>query len=111
MQFLFSQTNLNLRQQRWLELISGYDLEIAYHENRANVVADSLSRKLRHSISSLISSEELHKELEKINLEIIHEGELEAKLSALSIQPTLFGEIMTKQLEYPKIMKISGTGQ
>ncbi|XP_057543802.1 cysteine proteinase mucunain-like [Amaranthus tricolor] len=69
------------------------------------------ARKLRHSISSLISSEELHKELEKINLEIIHEGELEAKLSALSIQPTLFGEIMTKQLEYPKIMKISGTGQ
>ncbi|XP_057528592.1 uncharacterized protein LOC130807408 [Amaranthus tricolor] len=48
LQFLFTQSELNLRQRRWLELISDYDLEIDYHEGRANVVADALSRKSRH---------------------------------------------------------------
>lgn len=41
-----------------------------------------------------------------MNLEIIQEGELEAKLSALSIQPTFFKEIMAKQLQYPKFIKL-----
>ncbi|GKC90426.1 putative reverse transcriptase domain-containing protein [Tanacetum coccineum] len=38
---------LNLRQHRWLELLSYYDCEIRYHPRKANVVADALSRKER----------------------------------------------------------------
>jgi hypothetical protein len=34
-----------MRQQRWLELIKDYDLEIQYHPGKANVVADALSHK------------------------------------------------------------------
>ena len=41
-----------------------------------------------------------------MNLEIIQEGELKAKLSALSIQPTFFQEIMAKQLEDSKLVKL-----
>jgi hypothetical protein len=33
------------RQQRWLELIKDYELEIHYHPGKANMVADALSRK------------------------------------------------------------------
>ncbi|GJY44211.1 putative reverse transcriptase domain-containing protein [Tanacetum coccineum] len=38
---------LNMRQRRWLELLSDYDCEIRYHLGKANVVADALSRKER----------------------------------------------------------------
>nr|GEY72579.1 putative reverse transcriptase domain-containing protein [Tanacetum cinerariifolium] len=38
---------LNMRQQRWLELLSDYDCKIRYHLRKANVVADALSKKER----------------------------------------------------------------
>nr|GEX34712.1 putative reverse transcriptase domain-containing protein [Tanacetum cinerariifolium] len=36
---------LNMRQRRWLELLSDYDYDIHYHPGKAKVVADALSRK------------------------------------------------------------------
>ncbi|GJZ08723.1 putative reverse transcriptase domain-containing protein [Tanacetum coccineum] len=38
---------LNMRQRRWIELLSDYECEIKYHQGKANVVADALSRKER----------------------------------------------------------------
>nr|GEY44033.1 retrotransposon protein, putative, Ty3-gypsy subclass [Tanacetum cinerariifolium] len=35
--------SLNMRQRRWLELLSDYDCEIRYHLGKVNVVADALS--------------------------------------------------------------------
>jgi hypothetical protein len=45
LKYIFTQTNLNMSQRRWLELIKDYDLEVHYHPDMANVVADALSRK------------------------------------------------------------------
>ena len=45
LKYLLSQRELNLRQRRWMELIKDYDCVIDYHPGKANVVADSLSRK------------------------------------------------------------------
>ncbi|GKD25655.1 putative reverse transcriptase domain-containing protein [Tanacetum coccineum] len=46
-QHIFVQKELNMRQQRWIELFSDYDCEIHYHPGKANVVADAFSRKER----------------------------------------------------------------
>nr|GEY29058.1 reverse transcriptase domain-containing protein [Tanacetum cinerariifolium] len=45
LQHILDQKELNMRQCRWLELLSDYDCEIPYHPGKANVVADALSRK------------------------------------------------------------------
>nr|GEX80866.1 reverse transcriptase domain-containing protein [Tanacetum cinerariifolium] len=44
---LMQREELDLRQQRWIELLSDYDCEIRYHLGKANVVADALIRKER----------------------------------------------------------------
>jgi hypothetical protein len=49
LKYLFTQPVLNMRQQRWLELIKDYELEVHYHPGKANVVADALSRKHRYN--------------------------------------------------------------
>ncbi|GJS28209.1 putative reverse transcriptase domain-containing protein [Tanacetum coccineum] len=47
LQHILDQKELNMRQRRWLELLSDYDCDIRYHLRKANVVADALSRKER----------------------------------------------------------------
>ncbi|GJZ57291.1 putative reverse transcriptase domain-containing protein [Tanacetum coccineum] len=47
LQHIFDQKELNMCQQRWIELFSNYDCEIRYHPGKVNVVDDALSRKER----------------------------------------------------------------
>jgi hypothetical protein len=47
LKYLFTQPDLNMRYQRWLELIKDYELKVYYHPGKAHVVADALSHKHR----------------------------------------------------------------
>ncbi|KAJ9566466.1 hypothetical protein OSB04_002432 [Centaurea solstitialis] len=49
LRYFLDQPNLNMRQQRWLDVVKDYDFEILYHPSKANVVADALSRKTAHA--------------------------------------------------------------
>nr|GEW35024.1 hypothetical protein [Tanacetum cinerariifolium] len=44
LQHILNRKELNLRQRRWIELLSDYDYEIWYHPGKANVVEATLSR-------------------------------------------------------------------
>ncbi|GJW50839.1 reverse transcriptase domain-containing protein [Tanacetum coccineum] len=45
LQHILDQKELNMRERRWLEVLSDYDCMIRYHPGKENVVADALSRK------------------------------------------------------------------
>jgi hypothetical protein len=59
LKYILTQSNLNLRQRRWLELIKDYALGINYHPGKANVVAEFLSQRshANHLVVKNIPSE------------------------------------------------------
>jgi predicted nucleic acid-binding protein len=86
-----------------LELIKDYDLRINYHPEKANVVADALSR--RSHVSQLVVDSmpfELCEEFDKLNLRIIANTEnMEMEVSSSLLQ-----EIRRGQLEDEKVQEI-----
>jgi hypothetical protein len=75
LKYIFTQSELNMRQRRWLELIKDYELEIHYRPGKANVVADALSRKaFCHCLKIKTFDITLCQEMEKLNLGMIQHG-------------------------------------
>ena len=62
LQYVFTQKELNLCQKRWLEFLKDYDMSVNYHQGKANVVADALSRL---SMGSVVHVKEKRKDLVK----------------------------------------------
>jgi hypothetical protein len=83
-----------MRQRRWLELIKDYDLEVHYHPNKVNVVADPLSRKDHCNHLELEPvSDPLCEEMRRLNLEVVPQG----SLYALTAESNLYDRIVTAQ--------------
>jgi hypothetical protein len=94
LKYIFTQSELNMRKRRWLELIKDYELEIHYHPGKANVVADALSRKVScHCLTVKTSDNTLCQEMEKLNLGMIQQG----ALSQLKLESVLLQRIMDAQ--------------
>jgi hypothetical protein len=82
LKYIFTQSDLNMRQRRWLELIKDYDLEVHYHPGKANIVADALSRKAHcNHIEVEPSSNTLCEDKRKLRLEVVEHGNLYALVS------------------------------
>jgi hypothetical protein len=87
LKYILTQSELNMRQRRWLELIKDYDLEVHYHPGKANVVADALSRKSRYNCllaEPLIVT--LCQEMKRMNLGIIQHGTIANLILESAIQ-------------------------
>jgi hypothetical protein len=91
---IFTQSELNMRQRRWLELIKDYDLEVHYHPGKANVVVDALSRKVHCNHLELEPvSDPLCEEMRRLNLEVVQQG----NFYALTAESNLYDRIFTAQ--------------
>ena len=68
LKYLFSQKELNMRQRRWLEFLKDYDFELSYHPDKANVVADTLSRKSLHISALMVREMDLLEQFRDLSL-------------------------------------------
>jgi hypothetical protein len=103
LKYIFTQSNLNLRQRRWFELIKDYDLGINYHPEKANVVANALSQ--RSHVSQLVMDSipfELCEEFDKHNFRIIANTEA----MEMEVGSSLLQEIQRGQLKDEKVQEI-----
>jgi ribonuclease HI len=103
LKYLFTQPDLNLRQQRWLETIADFNMDISYTPGKANVMADALSRKAYCSeLEVQIHQPLLYEELRKLNLEIVPQGHV----NSLVIEQDLESKIKGRQHYDSEIQKI-----
>ena len=72
LKYLFSQKELNMRQRRWIELLKDYDCIIQYYPGKANIVADTLSRKSVGSLAAIRGCQrQLLEDLRSLQVHII----------------------------------------
>nr|GEU50660.1 retrotransposon protein, putative, Ty3-gypsy subclass [Tanacetum cinerariifolium] len=91
LQYILDKKELNMRQRRWIELLSDYDCEIRYHPGKANVVADALSRKEREPIrvKALVMTvhPNLHEQIHNAQYETLEKKNVEAENLGRLIKP------------------------
>jgi hypothetical protein len=103
LKYIFTQSELNMRQRRWLELIKDYVLEIHCHPGKANVVADALSRKSQVNMLAAHSMLfELAKEFDRLSLGFLNN----TQGVAIELEPTLEQDIRKGQKDDEKINEI-----
>ena len=51
LKYIFAQKKFNLRQTHWLELLKDYNLQIQYQREKANTMANALTRKAQHTLT------------------------------------------------------------
>jgi hypothetical protein len=92
-----------MRHQRWLELIKDYELEVHYHPDKANVVANALSRKSQ--VNMMVAHTmpyELAKEFDGPSLGFINN----TQGVTVEMEPTLEREIKYGKKDDEKINEI-----
>jgi hypothetical protein len=83
-------------------LIKDYDLESNYHPEKANVVANALSRKKYCNATFARRMEpELRREINYLNLRMANEAKV-----TMEVEPTLEVEIREGQLEDAKLKEV-----
>nr|GFD06488.1 putative reverse transcriptase domain-containing protein [Tanacetum cinerariifolium] len=103
LQYILDQKELNMRQRRWIEILSDYDCEIRYHSRKANVVANALSRKERKKplrVRSLVPTDhkDLMQQILEAQVESLKEGNVQ-KEDLERMQKQIF-KIRTNGIRY-----------
>ncbi|WMV29094.1 hypothetical protein MTR67_022479 [Solanum verrucosum] len=109
LQYIFNHKDLNLSQHRWLELVKDYDITILYYLGKANLVANSLSRKIS-SMGTLaaFSVEERLLEARSYLVEHIYEHKFDDEMLCLIRDKVLRGEAKEAALDSDVVLRIEG---
>jgi hypothetical protein len=103
LKYIFTQSELNMTQRRWLVLIKDYELEIHYHLGKANVVANALSRKSQvNKMDAHPMPYELPKEFDRMSLGFINS----TQGVTVELEPTLERDIKDGQKNDEKFNEI-----
>ncbi|XP_070011272.1 uncharacterized protein [Nicotiana sylvestris] len=108
LKYIFLQRDLNLRQRRWMELLKDYDFSILYHPGKANLVADTLSRKSMGSLAHIAPAKRLlAKDIRRLEDTGIRfsMGSSEALLACAQAKSSLVERIKATQYEDERLCK------
>ena len=104
LKYLFDQKELNMRQRRWLEFLKDYDFELSYHPGKANVVADTLSRKSLHVSALMVRELDLLEQFRDLSLVCKFTRSGNVRLGMLKVTSELMREIREGQRYDPFLL-------
>ena len=106
LQYISTEKELNLRQRRRLEFIKDYNCTIEYHQEKANVLADAMSKRPESSLSHMRSGYlSLLVDLRPLGV-ILEVEDSGASLATFHVRPLLVDQIRAGQLQDPQIIKL-----
>ena len=96
LKYIFTQRDLNMRQRGWMEFLEDYNFTLHYHPDKANVVADALSRKSRGVLANIASRE--WRMLETVGQFILqYDEQTQGTLGSLMVTPSLLSRVIESQ--------------
>ncbi|XXG53142.1 hypothetical protein AAC387_Pa03g1289 [Persea americana] len=105
LQYLFTQSDLNNRQRRWMKYIKDYDVPIKYHPGKANVMTGALSRKT--ALVNFLAAESVWTDVFRdldVQFQMLSDRVMLATMSTW--EPELLGKVKDSQCNDPKLVKV-----
>ena len=85
-----------MRQRRWMEYLEDYDFTLHYHPSKANIVADTLSRKSQGILASVASRE--WQMLETVGqFGLLYRDQAQGTLGCMVSTPSLLSRVIESQ--------------
>ena len=105
LKYIFTQRDLHMRQRRWMEYLEDYDFTLHYHPDKANVVADALSRKSRGVLASVASREwQMLETMGQFGLQ--YSDQAQRALGSLVATPSLLSKVIESQGQDTELVSI-----
>ena len=110
LKYIFTQRDLNMRQLRWMEFLEDYYFTLHYHLGKANVVADTLSRKSQGVLASIASRE--WRMLETVGqFRLQYDEQAQGTLGSMIATPSLLRRVIKSQVQDAELVSIRGRVQ
>ena len=105
LKYIFTQQDLNMRQRRWMEFLEDYGFTLHYHPDKANVVADALSRKSQGVPASIASREwRMLKTVGQFKQQ--YDEQAQGTLGSVMATPSLLSRVIESQVQDVELVSI-----